>query len=375
MRRLIHPGSKSRRRILEIVVLALAMAAAASSARADDPLSMFTLSGFGTLGAAHSSLDTADFTSSAFQPAGAGHTRNWDFAGESKVGLQLSAQFTSKLTALVQVVSHYNYDNSYTPTVEWANLNYAFTPDFNVRVGRIELPTFLNSDYREVGYANPWVRVPPELYNLQPITNSDGVDASYRLHLGSVTDTLHLIYGSTSQHVNPGALKVKGTDITGVFGTLEYRDLTAHFGYLHAYVSMPFASREPAEVYTFGVNYDAGKWFVQGELARMIAEGSTPGYLAGYVTAGLRAGKFTPYATYSQEHSLDHPTVVSNFNLGQKNVSAGVRWDFARNLDMKVQFEHIWTPSNSVGLFINEQQNFQFGSSANVFSATLDFVF
>ncbi len=353
----------------------LALMGAARGGYAVEPLSIFTLSGFGTLGVAHSSLDTADVTGAAFQPAGAGHTRNFNFAGDTKIGLQLTGNFTDQLTAVVQVVSRYNYDNTYKPTIEWANFNYAFTPDFNVRIGRIELPTFLGSDYRDVGYANPWVRVPAELYNLEPITHSDGVDASYRLHVAHAIDTLHLIYGRTSVHVIPGGIKTKATDITGVVDTLEYRSLTVHLGYLHAYTSSPFVQRSAAAAYSVGVGYDVRDWFLQGELARVTADQLTPGYVAGYVTGGVRFDKFTPYATYAVEHALGHQTVAPNANLGQRDLSIGLRWDFAKNLDMKVQYDRIWTPSQSAGLFINEQPNFRFGSGANVFSATLDFVF
>lgn len=376
MRSFVVSGVALRRsRRLRSVVLALAVAAAVPSARADDFFSMFTLSGFGTLGATYSSLKTADYTSTAFEPYGAGGSRNIDFGDDSRFGLQLTGQFTSKLSALVQVVAQNNYDNTYTPTIEWANLNYAFTPDFNVRVGRIELPTFLTSDYREVGYANPWVRVPQELYNVEPITSSDGVDASYRLHFGPVTDTLQLLYGESTFHVDPGPFRVQGTGIFGAFDTLEYQDFTTHFGYLHAHVTLPFISDKAVSVYSAAASLDMERWFVQAEVARATVDGITPGYIAGYATAGVRINRFTPYVTYAQEHSLGHVTIVPNYNLGQKDLSAGVRWDFAKNLDLKLQYDHVWTPDYSAGLFTNEQPNFQLGSGTNVVTATLDFVF
>ncbi|MGN6666265.1 MAG: hypothetical protein ACTHKH_04725 [Trinickia sp.] len=348
---------------------------AARQARADDLFSMFALSGFGTFGATYSSLRTADYAGAAFEPYGAGASRRIDFADDSRVGVQLTAKFTSKLSALVQVVSRHNYDNSFTPTLEWANLNYAFTPNLSVRVGRIELPTFLASDYREVGYANPWVRVPPELYDIEPISHSDGVDGSYRTHFGPVTNTLHLIFGESTFHVVPGPLRVEGTGVFGVFDTVEYRALTTHVGYLHAHVSVPFASQMPAAVYSAAASLDMERWFVQAEIARVTVSGLTPGYIGGYATAGLRVGKFTPYATYAVEHSLDRPVISPNFNTGQRSASAGVRWDFAKKFDFKVQYDHVWTPAGSTGLFMNEQPNFQLGSGTHVVTATLDFVF
>lgn len=298
---------------------------------------MFTLSGFGTLGMTHSSLDSADFTSTAFEPSGSGHSRAYDFADDTKLGVQLVGRFTDKLSAVVQVVSQQRYDNTFTPQLEWANLKYAFTPDFSVRIGRIELPTFLNSDYRNVGYANPWVRVPAEVYNTVPITNSDGADLSYRFRLGEVANTVRILYGYSAFHVNPGMIKTTGTGIVGAFDTIEYRDFTAHFGYLHADVKLAVLDPKlPANVYSMAVGYDSGPWFVQAELARVTVDQLTPGYVSGYVTGGYRINKFTPFLTYSESHTLGHATVVPNYNMGQKDISAGVRWDFMKNMDLKV---------------------------------------
>lgn len=364
-----------------LIAGAIATAGLTASAlvRADDIANMFTLSGFGTLGMTHSSLDDADYASTAFEPNGAGHSRQYDFADDSKVGLQVTGRFTDKLSAVVQVVSAHRYDNTFTPQVEWANVKYAFTPDFSLRVGRIEIPTFLNSDYRDVGYANPWLRVPEEVYNTVPISNSDGADLSYRFPVGGVTNTVRLLYGYSGFHVNPGMAKAAGRNIAGAFDTVEYGNITAHIGYLHADVKLDFSPYfepvDPVNVYSVGASYDPGPWFVQGELARVTVDQITPGYLSGYLTAGARFGRFTPFVTYAQEHSLSHATVVPNANLGQRDVSAGVRWDFMKNVDLKVQFDHVWLPSDSIGTLVNLQPGYQLGTGTNVISAALDFVF
>lgn len=347
----------------------------APGARADDGPQMFTLSGFGTLGMTHSSLDTADFTSTAFEPNGAGHSRNYDFASSTNLGVQLTGQFTHRLSAVVQIVSDHRYDNTFTPHVEWANVKYAFTPDFSVRVGRIELPTLLNTDYRDVGYANPWVRVPVEVYNNVPIANSDGADLSYRFRIGEAANTVRMLYGYTSFHVNPGMAKVIGTGIAGAFDTIEYHNVTVHFGYLHGSVETDTLPKESVNVYSAAAGYDAGPWFVQGELARITVDQLTPGYVSGYLSAGYRINKFTPFVTYAEAHSLSRSTIIPNYNMGQKEISAGVRWDFIKNMDLKVQYDHVWLPSNSTGSFTAIQPTFRLGSGANVFSVTLDFVF
>jgi hypothetical protein len=92
----------------------------------------------------------------------------------------MALNLDSKWSAVLQLVSERTLRDGYAPVVEWANLQYQVTPDLSVRVGRIALPLFLTGDYRKAGYALPWVRPPVELYGAIPLSNSDGVDASYR---------------------------------------------------------------------------------------------------------------------------------------------------------------------------------------------------
>jgi hypothetical protein len=59
--------------------------------------SMFSFSGFGTLGAVHSSEDHADFTS-VLKPNGAGYTHRWSTDVDSRIAGQINARFTSQLS-------------------------------------------------------------------------------------------------------------------------------------------------------------------------------------------------------------------------------------------------------------------------------------
>jgi len=44
-------------------------------------------------------------------------------------------------------------------------------------------------------------------------------------------------------------------------------------------------------------------------------------------------------------------------------------------VDLKVQYDNVRLDAGSTGLFGNEQPGFRLGSSASVFSVTVDFVF
>jgi hypothetical protein len=152
---------RSRRSSEAFILVAMLVSPLGAYAASDDAsASIFSFSAFGTLGVVRSSEDRADFTASPLAPDGPGFTDAWSTGVDSRLGAQVMARFTPQLSAMLQVISEQRYNDTYTPHVEWANITYQPTPELSLRVGRIVLPTFLISDSRKVGYANPWVRPP-----------------------------------------------------------------------------------------------------------------------------------------------------------------------------------------------------------------------
>ncbi|MDP2031196.1 MAG: porin [Thiobacillus sp.] len=396
-----------------VALLAMALYAVGASAGDPDP-PMFSFSGFGTLGVVHSSEDKADFTSSLFKPNGAGHTRDWSADVDSLIGAQVTANLTPQLSAILQVISEQNYDNSYRPHVEWANIKYQFTPDFSVRVGRIVLPAFLLSDTRKVGYTYPWVRPPLEVYGLLPVSNSDGLDLSYRLHLGELSNTLQVEVGQKDVKLvnNGGTLEGRGS--WGLAYTVEYGPLSARAAYQKTNLTIaPIntffnafrqfgpqgvaladkydSAEKPSRHLMIGVSYDPGNWFVMGEWVRAEADSFIGNGTGWYVSGGYRFGTFTPYVTYARANAdnLSDPGLAAPGAAGlnaalnsllstkpvQNTISLGGRWDFMKNADLKLQFDHTDIGAGSSGVLRNLQPGFQLGGKVNVFSATIDFVF
>jgi hypothetical protein len=96
-------------RIVITALIAMPLhAVAADPADQGSGASVFSFSGFGTVGEVHSSQDKADFTAGVFQPNGAGHTRSWSPEVDSLIGGQLSARITPQLSAVVQVIAQQN---------------------------------------------------------------------------------------------------------------------------------------------------------------------------------------------------------------------------------------------------------------------------
>lgn len=377
---------------------------------------VFSFSGFGTVGVAHSSEKNADYSSSLFKPDGAGYSRDWSFDVDSLLGVQMDVNLTPKLSAVLQIIAEQRYDNTYKPTVEWANVKYSFTPDLSARVGRIVLPNFMVAEYRRVGYAMPWVRPPGDVYRISQVTSSDGVDMSYRLRIGEATNTLHGYFGRRDVHTIYDGNIIEARKLAGITNTVDYGAASVRFGYYQGRLSMPastplfdafrsFGPRgiEIAERYELndkqfqivavGANYDPGNWFLTGELAKHDTNSWLGDRTAWYVSGGYRFNRFTPYLIYSRLRP-DSPTsdpgvpfapaMMANVYLNallrgmaadQTTIAVGARWDMAKNTALKVQYDRINIGAGSQGVFINTQPGYVPGGKVNVVSATLDFVF
>ncbi len=105
------------------------------------------------------------------------------FDEDSKVGIQIDAQLTDKVSATVQFMGR-GRDN-WDAEIEWAYVAYEFNDHWKGRVGRLRGPYFMVSDYLEVGYANPWIRPPAEIYSQLPMTAFEGMDVIYSNNLGA----------------------------------------------------------------------------------------------------------------------------------------------------------------------------------------------
>jgi hypothetical protein len=333
-----------------------------------------TLSGFGTLGEVYSDYRQADFTGEYLQPRGAGFSRSWSPTPDSDLGGQADLRIVDGLTGVVQVISRDTDDGNFKPRVEWANIKYAFTPDLAVRVGRTLLPTYERSDSQNVGYALPWVRIPNEIRYSNSATHSDGVDVLYRVKTGTVTQDLQVQFGRTSEDFS-GAI-FHGKDLVVLSDTLQYGNTSVHLAYqtmMYTYSVLPAARFRLASA---GFTYDPGTWFVTGD-SNFAHYDFFGNFYAWYLSVGMRFGHFTPYLIYSLEDAPESEPPSGLTELGdERTMAAGVRWDFVKNIDFKLQLQRVTIETQDApASFTNVQPGLRSGDKANVISLTLDFVF
>lgn len=404
--------------LLAFLAVLLVVPTGAKAQQGDTPSLSFDA--FGTLGLVYSTEDSADFAESFFRADGAGYTKSVSPEVDSRLGAQISAFLTPELTAVVQLVAEQDFEDRYVPSLEWAYLDYAFTPEFSVRAGRTPVGSFMVSDFRKVSFANPWMRPPPELYSLSPVASGEEVEASYSLHLGDWTSTLEASYGRSEGEFQGGeaeAEKVWSVANSIQRGVFTGRMLFAQ-GELDIDVFDPFfdAFRQfgpegeaiadryevddtPFQFASLGAEYDPGPWFGMAELGWADFNSVLGEKLAGYVTVGHRFGTFTPHVTYGRVEAL-HETSADGLTLSslppdarepaaglnafldiflqstaiQQRVGIGGRWDIRPGMALKAEVEFIDLLENSPGTFINPQPGFDRGGSAQIVSLATVFV-
>lgn len=176
--------------------LAAAALFACVSAQADyqSPDGNFRMSGFGTVGAARSTTDDALFN---YPGQGGGANNQFSLNPDTKMAVQGSYKFSNTVSGTAQMLAKYNARGVYQPGFEWAFAKWQATPGLAVRAGRMGAPFFMVSDFRDVGYANTTVRPALDVYGQVPVSQFEGVDASYQFNLGSATITSTLWTGNS----------------------------------------------------------------------------------------------------------------------------------------------------------------------------------
>lgn len=402
-------------------LLALLLSNAAHAADTNASPS-WKLSGFGTLGVVHSTERHADFVASPLKGHGAGATRSVSPHVDSKIGGQLDLTLDPNWSAVMQVVSDQRMDASYKPRLEWANIKYQATPELALRLGRIALPMFIAAEYRKVGYAYPWVRTPVEVYGGLPFTNSDGIDVTWQWNGESFRSNTQAFWGHTDIPLYDGA-RLRATGISGLSHTVESGAFSARASVLNARLTMTLfpeffdairafgpqgmaiadnlqTRNKQATAISVGASYDPGKWFLMSEAGYTKVDAHPGRMKSVYASGGYRQGDFTPYLGWSRVWGKrpEGPTMIDlrglppvyaaagavgngyldimlNAIATQSSVTTGLRWDFASNVALKLQYDRVTPRSGSRGTMNNRQPEFRAGQTAHVTSVALDFVF
>jgi hypothetical protein len=365
----------------------------------------FTVQGFGTLGATRTTSDEVDFVRDLSQPRGAG--KDWDARVDSVFGVQAHWQISRKLEVTGQVVSRYRYDRTFTPEFSWAYLKYEPSPNLSLRAGRLGTDFFMMADSRLVGYSYLPVRPPGDFFWSLPFYSLNGADAVMTLPAGEHLFRGKLFYGISDGYLPLGGKQwvLNGSTMAG--GYLDYLVGAWHFraGYANLRFKHDLPLDEPLQAslppaaaaqaadflgvahtsshyYSLGAAYDRGPWQVHLMLNHCDQGSQTfESSDSGYFLAGYRVASVTPYFGYSWASSVPRQgalnpvvgAIMADTHVDQKTTIVGARWDLAKNLALKAQWDGIRGEPTSKLPYRRDQTGWL--GKMDVFSLTMDFIF
>ena len=327
--------------------LCAAIFIATSTAAAADGVTT-TVSGYGTVGGSFTSDSNYAYRHDITEYTGA--SNDFDLGLESRIGLQAVFDFGEKLSVTIQEVARERGDKTFDPGTEWFYAQYTPNSDWTLRLGRVALGTFLLSDSRQVGYAEPWFHAPNEVYAYEPFEYVDGGQVLWHKRFGGFGVTLQSSYGNTSaEEENLGvSIEDNAHDVFNASAAVEYGNFlvrVAQTQFIYPIV-LPLGPNDSLN-YTgydrftsLGFQYDDGHALVLSEWTKRSENLAPIVHLpllmgeAWYVAGGWRFGKLTPLLMVANSKpDLSLATPAGSFT----SESVTLRYDVAHNVALKAQ--------------------------------------
>ncbi len=287
--------------------------------------------------------------------AGVYEDNGWDFAPDSRAGIQFDAKLNDNFRVSTQIVGH-GGDNM-KPELTALFLAVQLDDQIELNVGRQRLPLFYYSDFYDVGYAIPWIRVPGDLYGwainsyngISLDLNDDLGEGSYKITtwLGDEKDKddreeAKIYWGSDS-------FEMEYKNMVGASATYLYDWFDIRLVYMTSRINGVAKYRaagggdvvaydnEKQQFYGLAFNVDYNNVLVKSEINRFVMPATDYHSLGKLIAIGYRMDDFTPMYTYTKYDDFD-----PNFGDVHEHASAiSVRWDFAKSTALKMQYDRL----------------------------------
>ena len=268
------------------------------------------------------------------------------FDCDTNLGLQFDYQLYTNLTSSIQIVKR-PQDEWSEPVIEWLYAGYNHE-QYDLKVGRLRLPTFLDSEYYYVTQAYSSVRPPQEVYDsLLGVTSYDGISLKWQ---GELNDELSLSiepYGTLWGDRKATKGNEEYTfDINHLIGlkielsSYDYRlylnglstnfDMEVNYPKIGVTIMQPDT---PLNMLSFGGEYTWETMTLRGE-----AYYSEDNF-NWYAQVSYNLNKLTPYASYAQKNNHGGSTVVSE----NQSITTGLRFDFTPTISVNLEYQHVIT--------------------------------
>ena len=419
-------------RLLMLHILFVLLMLAGNTYAGNSSGAQHNFSGFASLGVVSSDSEELVFRRDVTQNDGS-YDGKAEWLTDSLIGAQWHGRWSHQWDTTIQVVAKDRFDNTLEKSIEWAFVRYRPMDGLDLRLGRVGTDIFTISEYRQVGYASPWVRPQHDTYALLSLYHFDGGDITKRFDLDESTLNVKLFYGNSDEKY-PLAFKSDDSvrldfDMGGITLNLEQGNWKWRTSFIDVAINnnagselgaalaafdsfWPEAGAISGDFYTegkhftygeVGISYDNNSWWVQAEAVRLDSDTLLiPSGHHAYLMVGKRLGDFSVYALggYAQPEkdpvSLQPPPglpspqaeaaqflamtaerTLNGARIDQRSLGLGVRWDFASKMALKFQVENfeIHPDGTNYWFRVNSQELIDSDQSSIVTSLAWDMLF
>lgn len=278
--------------------------------------------------------------------------RNIRFAPDSRLGLQGSVSAANGRYSLTgQVVSRGSRNGAVN--LEWLYATAELSSTLTLQVGRKRLPLFVSSEVQDVGYALPWVHLPPQIYGWE-IVNYNGANLLYRDQWGAWSSVINVfagrehardvgywqIYNGKGTHTD-----VKWSGIVGAEAKFGRDWFEARVVHVQSTTSNMIVSdgetefSEPKRQRIYGLSFtgDFGDWFGRSELLFINRAADYGRDYSQLFALGYRMDSWQPlvsFTRYQQRTNADAGPAE-----GHNSWSFVLRRELSRQSALKVQLD------------------------------------
>lgn len=349
-------------------------------------------------------------------------TENWggiteknDFGALSNIGVQMSFSPNPRTSITTQFIAR--GEEQWRMEAEWAYIAFKASNQLDLRLGRQKAPLYLLSEYIEVGFANPWIYAPDEVYGITGDSTYDGINMLYKIPMGNWDTTLQAMWGNNAfNHALVGDVSLD--DLVSLSITTRNDYITYRLGYSLVTGNIPalnvhlptianteitagdtlnFLGLDSDITYlSAGAIYDNGHWLVMAEFAQLEVDGWFTDTNGAYLMMGYRLGKMMPHLTAAKMEVQDQGarnigTITSGgtillspgeqvgtiadsfFAQNQSTYTLGLRYDILPAVSAKMELSHITNFNGSTGQFSVSQP--PTSDSVNIVKFSIDSVF
>lgn len=354
---------------------------------------------------------------------------HWAVNNESILGVQADINEHHDLSGSVQVLATNRSHGYFEPAIELAFLRYKFNPQWQMRLGRIWTPSFMNSETRYIGYSNTTLR--NTNYTLYQITNLNGADLQYAQPFASGTLNTAVYYGMNTYQLPNNAGKddyYELPQIAGGYVAWEKGELLLRSSFTRIILERHGAATEsistvtvPAlrsayaggtcpmcadeadrwervrsgvqyNVFTLAGRYGWDNFTASAEYILRDTNSTFPRASGLNVDLAYTLGKWMPYTQLLTLKSLSNNQPVfpgslpqfSSLNasyaagkIDREILTLGLKYDLAKNVSMRAEAMQLWfhDPKAGVGFAPKAVGVTALPDSYRVYSLALDFLF